>query len=60
MTPDPNTDFSPAQNNGDFRDYYWSLDNLGEFSAFAIKIVMRSTNSSKVPLLKDFRAIAVY
>jgi hypothetical protein len=69
MAPDPNTDFSPAQNLSDFKDYYWTstpnpnptnlTDNVGEFTQFAIKIVMRSTNSSAVPLCKQLRVIAL-
>jgi len=31
----------------------------GDFSVFALKIVFRSTNSSRVPQCKDLRAIAV-
>ncbi len=59
MTPDPNTNFSPAQSPIDFKDYYWLADNIGEFTTFAIKVVMRSTNSSAVPLCKQLRAIAL-
>jgi hypothetical protein len=59
MTPDPDTDFSPAQNIGDFKDFYWKSDFIGEFTTFAIKIVLRSTNSSTVPLCKSLRVIAL-
>jgi hypothetical protein len=59
MSPDPNTNFSPAQNPTDFKDYYWTADNIGEFTTFAIKVVMRSTNSSAVPLCMSLRAIAL-
>jgi hypothetical protein len=30
-----------------------------DFSVFAIKVVLRTTNSSRVPTCKDLRAIAV-
>ena len=33
--------------------------DYGDYSTFAIKIVMRSTNTSKVPTIQDMRAIAV-
>jgi hypothetical protein len=59
MTPDPNTDFSPAQSITDFKDYYWHNDYIGEFVEFSIKIVMRSTNSSAVPLCEQLRVIAL-
>ena len=69
MSPDPNTDFSPAQNANDFRDYYWTStpnpnpshlsDNIGEFTQFSIKVVMRSTNSSAVPLCRQMRTISL-
>ena len=32
---------------------------LDEFIQFAIKIVLQGTNTSEVPRLKDFRAIAL-
>ena len=59
MTPDPNTNFSPAQSPTDFKDYYWLADNIGEFTTFAVKVVLRSTNSSTVPLCQQLRAIAL-
>lgn len=60
--PDPNTDFSPAQSPTDFRDYYWQTDTLGtlpQFTQFAIKVVLQSTNSSAVPLCQQFRCISL-
>lgn len=47
-----------------FRDYTYLVGgNVGldqPFDQFQVKIVMRSTNSSKVPLFKDLRVIALY
>jgi len=40
------------------RDYEYSVDDLPEFNAFAIKLVMASENQAAVPLVKDLRAIA--
>ena len=47
--------------NGDdeFSDYQFSVDELEQFSGFAIKIVMTTTNESEVPRFRDFRAIAL-
>lgn len=46
-----------------FSEIEYTLDeaDIGgiEFSAFAVKIVLRSSNTSIVPRLKDFRAVAV-
>ena len=42
-----------------FSEYQFSVDNLEQFNAFAIKIVMSSTNESQPVKFKDFRAIAL-
>lgn len=46
-----------------FRDYRYLVGGrtgtLDEFTRFQIKIVMQSTNSSKVPMFKDLRVIAL-
>ena len=36
-----------------------TANDLDEFIAFSIKIVMQGTNSSEPPRLKDLRAIAL-
>jgi hypothetical protein len=59
LDPDPNTNFAPAQNQNDFKDYYWHDDYIGDFTTFSIKVVMRSTNSSAVPLCRQLRAISL-
>jgi len=41
-----------------FRDYEYSVD-IDLFSVFQVKIVMKSTNSSKSPIIRDLRAIAL-
>jgi hypothetical protein len=41
-----------------FRDYEYSVDDLPDFSSFAIKIVMASTNQATPPLIRQLRAIA--
>lgn len=46
-----------------FRDYRYLIGGLNgtldEFDQFQLKIVMKSTNTSKVPSFKDLRAIAL-
>ena len=41
-----------------FKDIEYSIDPTGSFGTMQFKIVMRSSNSATVPLVKDFRAIA--
>ena len=56
---EPQTDEDP----GIFRDYEYLAGGLGgelpSFTKFQVKIVMKSTNSSKIPVIKDLRAIAL-
>ena len=42
-----------------FSEYQFSVNNLDQFTAFAIKVVMSSTNESTPVKLKDFRALAL-
>ncbi len=41
-----------------FRDYEYSADDLPDFSAFSIKIVMAGKNQAIPPVVKQLRAIA--
>ena len=43
----------------EFSDYQFTVDELEQFSGFAIKIVMITTNESEAPRFRDFRAIAL-
>ena len=54
----------PADDDGvTFRDYEYLAGgiagNLNPFTTFQVKIVMTSTNSSRIPLIKDLRVIAL-
>lgn len=53
------SDENPAR----FRDYEYLIGgqggNLTPFTEFQVKVVFNSTNSSKVPVLKDLRVIAL-
>ena len=44
--------------NVQYSDYEYTVDNLPEFTGFAIKIIFASTNQSEPPLVKELRAIA--
>ena len=51
------------ENPNRFREYRYTIGGEGgfldAFTTFQVKIVMNSTNSSKVPVFRDFRAIAL-
>ena len=42
----------------DFRDYQYTAKDLKNFTGFQIKIIMTSTDQSKVPKIRDLRGIA--
>jgi len=58
---DGNEDVSvtPAENDNTFKEYKYSVSNLNEFTAFQIKIVMKGSNSSYSPIIRDLRGIAL-
>lgn len=45
-------------NRSSFKEIHYSIDPPGSFGTMQFKIVLRSSNSSTVPQVKDFRAIA--
>ena len=54
----------PADNDGlTFRDYEYLAGGIGgdlpTFTKYQVKIVMTTTNSSRIPIIKDLRAIAL-
>lgn len=57
MTIDSN--IIPTTNQDIFTESAWLADNLDAFSTYAIKIVFSSPTTSKVPLIKNFRTIAL-
>ncbi len=64
--PDSNKVYpGPSQDPSEFKDYQFSVDNgtdgvtLGAFTVYAIKLVLKSRNTSAIPRLKDFRVIAL-
>ena len=50
---------SPAENDNTFKEYKFSKSGLSEFTAFQIKIVMKGSNSSYPPIIRDLRGIAL-
>lgn len=47
-----------SSNEDDFQQYNYMVENVNPFKAFKIKLVMNSTDSTKVPLITKFAAIA--
>ncbi len=43
----------------DYKEYLYEIESLDDFNTFAIKIVLQSDNSANIPLLENFRAIAL-
>ena len=50
---------TPAQDDSTFKEYKYSDDNITQFTAFQIKVVLKGTNSAYPPLVKDLRGIAL-
>ena len=43
----------------DFREYVYEIESIEDFNTFSIKVVMQSDSSSNIPLMENFRAIAL-
>ena len=50
---------TPAQDDSTFKEYKYSDNNITQFTAFQIKVVLQGTNSAYPPLVKDLRGIAL-
>ena len=49
----------PASSANQFLEYEFSIDNLGEFSGYSIKIIMTGTDQANAPIISDLRTIAL-
>lgn len=49
----------PYDDSGKFTETEYVVDPAGVFTVFAVKIVMKSSNPSRVPKVKDLRVIAL-
>ena len=49
----------PDADSSRFRTYDYSVLNLDEFTGFAIKIVLKSKQTSRVPVIRQFRGLAL-
>ena len=59
MELDSTVDNTPSTNPNQYKDYSYTANSIGPFTAFSIKLVMRGGNSSQVPLIQSFRGIAL-
>ena len=59
LSLDATVDDGVSSNPGEFKEYVYTADNIGSFTAFSIKLVMRGGNSAQVPKIRDFRGIAL-
>jgi len=53
------TSITPAEDDTTFREYKYSATDIHDFTSFQLKIVMKGTNSSYPPVLRDMRGIAL-
>ena len=51
--------FVPASVDNQFLEYQFSVDNLGEFVGYSIKIILSGTNQASAPRIRDLRTIAI-
>ena len=49
----------PASLNNQFLEYEFTVDDIGNFTAYKIKIVMSGTNQAQPPRITDLRTIAL-
>jgi len=59
MPLDDTADSGESSNPAEFKEYVYSVDQIGEYTAMSIKLVMRGGNSAKAPRIRDFRALAL-
>ena len=55
----PAVNYPASKNNKQFRAFEYEVKGLKEFQEFSVKVVMIGNDQSNVPLIKNFRAIAL-
>jgi hypothetical protein len=48
------------ENQSSYKEYKYSVSNLSEFTSFAVKVIMKSTNPCYIPKIQDIRIVAAY
>jgi hypothetical protein len=49
----------PYADDNTYREVEWEIDPPGVFNVFQLKVVLRSSNTSQIPTVKDLRSIAL-
>lgn len=49
----------PNSDDANMVDYSFAIDDLTPYTVFSVKVVMLSSETSDIPVIKDFRAIAL-
>ena len=55
----PDKAVPPSDDDKTFREHQYSAEGLTVFTAFSLKIILKGTNSSYAPRVKDMRGIAL-
>ncbi len=55
----PDSSIVPAEDDTTFKEYKYTATDINDFTNFQLKIVMKGTNSSYPPVLRDLRGIAL-
>ena len=55
----PDVSIVPSEDDTTFKEYKFSQSNINEFTSFQLKIVMKRTNSSYPPIIRDMRGNCV-
>ena len=50
---------SVPADSSDFKEYTYEIESLESFTTFSIKVVLQSIDSANVPMVENFRAIAL-
>jgi len=59
MDLEDTVDSGESSNPNEFKEYVYGVDQIGEFTAMSVKLVMRGGNTAQSPRIRDFRAIAL-
>ncbi len=55
----PDSSIVPAEDDTTFKEYKYTATDINDFTSFQLKIVMKGSNSSYPPVLRDMRGIAL-
>ena len=56
----PDTALIPAEDDTTFKEYKYTATDINDFTSFQLKIVMKGSNSSYPPVLRDMRLSLIH